>query len=275
MKNKRKAVVLLILCIIIFSILYNIYNNSRINIIKQEIVIDDLPESFDGFTILQISDLHEKRFGKNQKRLLGKINKSNYDMIAITGDMQSMNSNDITPLLELLDGIKNKEYMFYVSGNHGPIFSSELKDRGAISLEKPYEIKKGQDTMMVYDFYDGVKFKDDAKNFDSDLVIGITHYPWHEKFYSTAIDTIGKYDLVLSGHYHGGQFRVPFYGALFIPDINGEGFFPKQSDVSGLNNYGGYNQYISRGLGASSDSIISRFRLFNTPEINLITLINK
>ena len=58
---------------------------------------------------------------------------------------------------------------------------------------------------------------------------------------------------------------------MFIPDINGNKLFPKQNLVSGLNTYGRYNQYVSRGLGSSKGTF--NFRLFNTPEINLITLV--
>lgn len=88
-----------------------------------------------------------------------------------------------------------------------------------------------------------------------------------------SIESDMGYDLVLSGHYHGGQYRIPFYGALFVPEINGNGFLPKQSEVSGLVNRSGYAEYISRGLGSSSSIKALEFRLFNTPELNVIKLI--
>ena len=265
---------MVILILIFFTVSYNIVNNKRVRVTKENVLIDDLPEVFDGFTILQISDLHEKEFGENQEHLINTINEINYDIVAITGDMQNENLQNDEPLLALLDGIKNKKYIFYVSGNDGPKFSVKLEDKGCISLDTPYEIKRGNSSIMIYDFYDGSTFKDDAKDFDSDVVLGITHYPWKESFYDTAKDKIGKYDLVIAGHYHGGQIRIPFYGALFVPDINGDGFLPNQDDVSGLKTYGEYKQYISKGLGASSEKGVTGFRLFNAPEINLITLVN-
>ncbi len=273
MKKYNIMLIILFLISLVGVVIYNVYDNNRVVLVKEEISIKDLPESFEGFTILQLSDLHEKRFGENQKDLINMINNLNYDMIAITGDMYSINSKDDKPFLELLDGIKNKEYMFYVSGNHGPKFSDKLEARGCIDLYKPYEIKRDGDSMLVYDFYDGKKFSDDVKNYDSDVVIGVTHYPWNESFYLNAESNIGSYDLVLAGHYHGGQVRIPFYGALFVPNLNDAGFFPNQYDVSGLQDYGSYKQYISRGLGASSGSDLTRFRLFNSPEINLIKLV--
>lgn len=272
-----KSIIVLMLSILIFIIgiiLYNVYDNNRIVLVKEEVEIKNLPTSFNNFKILQLADLHGKMFGENQKNLIDKINNIDYDVIAITGDMIDNDSDDYRPLIELLEGIENKEYIFYVPGNHGPEFFDKLGDLGCIPLDKPYEIKRGNDKVVVFDFYDNLEFRDNIKEYESYTTIGITHYPWNESFYNSAKDKVGKYDLVIAGHYHGGQIRIPFYGALFIPNINDAEFFPKQSDVSGYNVYGDYKQYISRGLGAGKlGNTNFKFRFFNTPEINLITLV--
>ena len=272
-----KSIIVLMLSILIFIIgiiLYNVYDNNRIVLVKEEVEIKNLPTSFNNFKILQLADLHGKMFGENQKNLIDKINNIDYDVIAITGDMIDNDSDDYRPLIELLEGIENKEYIFYVPGNHGPEFFDKLGDLGCIPLDKPYEIKRGNDKIVVFDFYDNLEFRDNIKEYESYTTIGITHYPWNNGFYDNAREHVGKYDLVIAGHYHGGQIRIPFYGALFIPNINEAGLFPKQSDVSGYNVYGDYKQYISRGLGASKlGGTNLKFRLFNTPEINLITLV--
>ena len=81
--------------------------------------------------------------------------------------------------------------------------------------------------------------------------------------------------LFRSGHYHGGQLRLPFFGALYIPSPTSgiaNGYFPKQNEVKGLNQIIDMQQYISAGLGSSASISFLDFRLFNTPEINLITL---
>ena len=277
-KKTKWTIILLTTLIFITAIVsYNIYDNNRISLVKEEIKIDNLPNSFNGFKILQLSDLHSKMFGDNQEILIDKVNSLDYDAIAITGDMIDNDSYDYSPFIKLLEGIKNKEYVFYISGNHGPNFSKELEELGCIPLDKPYEIKKDNDKIIVFNFFDNFNFKDDIKAYKNYTTIGITHYPWDESFYNNgAKDKIGKYDLVLAGHYHGGQIRIPLIGALYIPNINKAEFFPEESDVSGYNVYGDYKQYISRGLGASKLGFTNfKFRLFNTPEINLITLVNK
>lgn len=78
---------------------------------------------------------------------------------------------------------------------------------------------------------------------------------------------------MLAGHYHGGQWRIPFYGAIFVPDAFSDVYlFPNQNEVKGLVTWGDTNQYVSAGLGANNRFKLWEFRLFNTPEINLLTL---
>ena len=78
-----KWLAITILSVILIIVIYNIFDNNRIKVVEQEVEVVDLPEEFEGFKILQIADLHGKTFGKNQKRLLKKMNAIDYDMIAI------------------------------------------------------------------------------------------------------------------------------------------------------------------------------------------------
>jgi predicted MPP superfamily phosphohydrolase len=107
----------------------------------------------------------------------------------------------------------------------------------------------------------------------SDTLIGIFHIPIS---YNTLKDPQGlpPYDLILAGHYHGGQIRLPYLGAIYIPDhtLPWYGLFPPNNLASGLFIGDGIQQYVSRGLGASRRIPFLAFRLFDTPEINLITL---
>ena len=98
MKKSQKNMFSIILFLALFFIItYTYIDNNRINIVQEEVVINNLPSEFEGFKILQISDLHGKSFGKLQKHLSEKINSIDYDIIAITGDMKDVHSDNIDP----------------------------------------------------------------------------------------------------------------------------------------------------------------------------------
>ncbi|MGL4992207.1 MAG: metallophosphoesterase [Sarcina sp.] len=255
--------------LIIFTIVYNIYDNNRIKVIETEIEFLDLPKEFEDFTILQITDLHGKEFGEKQEKLTSLINGLSYDMIAITGDIQNKHKEGIKPFLDMMDGIEDKENTFFVYGNiDEEKYFDEIKNSGCNMLEEPFEFKRGNESLWIDEYSHLKKF--DKEKFS----IGLTHIP---------IPAPVGHDLILAGHHHGGQYRIPFFGAVFIPNNNGRNLFPDQSDVSGLKvfeKYSGFEikpfkQFISRGLGASADLKLIEFRLFNTPEINLIRLKRK
>jgi len=333
MKIKKRLfkiflLILLILCeVFIFLVVdYTKFDNDHVNVIHQSVQIKGLPPQFDGFTILQLSDLHGKRFGNSQEVLTDIINSLDYDAIAITGDMQDPNTRDISPLLELIRGINKKTPMLYVSGNTGPYdttyvtlmsrYSLDVSDgivlpdgkilqkAGCTLLNQPQMIERaGARLWFATDFYPSqsndtiwwsqqvllstnnptvraalnakIEYqnnlqKEYASILPADTLIGIIHIPLS---YKTLQQPKGlpPYDLVIAGHYHGGQIRLPFLGAVYIPDetLPLRGLFPPQALVSGLYIGNGIQQYVSRGLGAGSQI---PFRLFDTPEINLITL---
>ena len=108
---------IIITLLILITIIYNIYDSNRIKIVEQNVKIDNLPQSFNNFTILQITDLHGKYFGENQNKLLDKINSIDYDMIAITGDIKNKHEDNIDAFLDMMNGINNKEKVFFVMGN--------------------------------------------------------------------------------------------------------------------------------------------------------------
>jgi hypothetical protein len=126
-------------------------------------------------------------------------------------------------------------------------------------------------------YYYQDKFKQKYSNVKNNTSIGVGHEPANKlilKYISMNKIKNYKYDLIIAGHYHGGQIRIPFYGALVIPTKNPmESFFPDQKMVSGLYTYEKVNQYVSTGLGASKRIPLLNFRLFNTPQIDIIKLV--
>lgn len=333
MKNSGRNNKIRIFNFLVFMLLtvtlYNVYDNQRILVVKQEITVKRLPASFDGFRILLISDLHGKYFGKQQGRLIKTINALDYDMIAFAGDMNASTLIDDTvenssAVLDFLDGIEKKEYIFWVDGNTGPnaiediagAYTGELTTIGKILQNKgvkmlilPYAFKRGEDWIWITPEMSEINFdssyramqtgsfarQDQVEKIQAfyqvayaafqetfgngEMKIMLSHTPKQTNLSVEELEQYGAnldYDLILSGHYHGGQIRLPWIGALYIPSptsgINNSGFFPDPDEVKGLNYYGTVPQYISAGLGASGHVQWASFRLFNTPEINLIIL---
>lgn len=296
--NKSIFIIGSIIILIVFVIVYNIELIKTVVVIKQDVVIENLPNEFEGFTILQISDLHSSTFGENQEVLINLINNENYDIIAFTGDMMQKDDDNYKAFLDLLNGINKSDSSFYLAGNNGPfVFENEefrfnyesskdlvltedgkiLKEYGLKFMDDVYSIVRGESTLWISELISSKEFEEktlgQAK--DEDIKIALTHYPMNESIYCNGSIDIPDYNLVIAGHYHGGQWRIPLLGAVFISDVNGSPWFPSKERVSGLAKWGDYYQYVSRGLGASGDYKWMRFRLFNKPEINLIRLTNK
>ncbi len=116
----------------------------------------------------------------------------------------------------------------------------------------------------------------------SDVHLALSHIPPSEDFILTAQalsqDGSTAYmpmvDLILAGHYCGGGWQLPFFGAFYVPNtfLPRHGWFPAQSDVSGLKYTGTAMLYTTAGLSVSDRIYLPKFRLFNSPQVSLITL---
>src|SRR5690625_4277026 len=119
--KKTRLILVGILIVFVAFISFTIWDNYRIKVVKENIFIQDLPDELEGFRILQITDLHEKEFGKKQKRLLKTINLQTYDVIVFTGDMlTNRESTNYEPFYSILEGIDNNEHMIVMPGNADP-----------------------------------------------------------------------------------------------------------------------------------------------------------
>src|SRR5690625_102656 len=317
-------IVIGIFVVMITVVSYTIWDNYRIKVVSEDIFINDLPEELAGFQILQITDLHEREFGKNQKRLLDKINSIRYDVIVFTGDMlDNRESTNYEPFYSILEGIRYNENILVVPGNadtssyeYFPDFDKSefvkgMEERGATFLEAVTTIERNGENIHFVNFelaiiknpdhigktngsfqalypsneqyrkYQKVLWEEmvngEAFN-SSDVVVALNHFPVPDaRIDYIEIDPTTEwrdFDLIVAGHYHGGQIRLPFIGALFIPDpwYEPNSFFPPKDRVKGLWKYKESKQYVSAGLGTSDAIPFLKFRLFNPPEINVLTL---
>jgi hypothetical protein len=113
-----------------------------------------------------------------------------------------------------------------------------------------------------------------------DIQIVLTHTPLTEEYVANMISWTGKEDyfsmryagLILAGHYNGGQWRIPFQGAIYVPEL---GWFPKDEQIMGLSYLQGIPQHISPGMGSDPHYEKQPGRIFNPPVITKIVLTRK
>jgi predicted MPP superfamily phosphohydrolase len=260
-----------------------IWGNTALTMNNMKISSSRIPAAFSGFRIAQVSDLHNAEFGKGNKKLLELLSESKPDIIVITGDLVDAGHTDIDVALDFAKGAVSIAPVYYVTGNHEAILSlyNELKTgletMGVVVLEdEKIQLKRDKEVITLIGLSDpNFTLKGDIFGEASAMVstklnsltddesiytILLSHRP--ELFESYAHCNI---DLVLSGHAHGGQFRLPFIGGLIAPD---QGIFPKYD--AGLFTNGSTNMIVSRGLGNS----IIPIRFNNRPEVIITELLH-
>ncbi|MCQ2526352.1 MAG: metallophosphoesterase [Lachnospiraceae bacterium] len=263
-KSKSKLIALKILIVIAVIALLTVfvyYNNTHLVITEYDYTNAKLPESIDGYCIVQISDLHNAKFGKDNEKLLEKIRICSPDIIVITGDMVDCSGHTNIPIaLSFASAATDICPVYYITGNHEYYLSEEQRNTflsglmasGVIILNsESIELVEGvrliglDDNDLFHDFSNLIATEE--------FNIVLAHEPQRIKNYASS-----NADLVFSGHAHGGQIRLPIIGGLAAPD---QGFNPEYSE--GLIHYNNTDMIISRGLGNSAFP----FRIFNYPEI--------
>lgn len=272
--KKQKYIKLAItLSIVIVIILFCNFQNKHLETTHYTYAAEQLDADLEGYRIVQISDLHNAKFGKNNQKLVGRIRECEPDMIVLTGDLVDSNHTNVDRAVQFVDEIVKICPVYYVTGNHEYWLEKseydELMDgligAGVVILDdQVVEISRGDAKFRLVglddkSLTDGTleALLSDEKEFTVVLA--------HEPQYLVRYASIGV-DLVLSGHAHGGQFRLPFVGGIVAPD---QGFLPKYT--AGEYYMNGTEMIVSRGLGNS----VIPVRLFNFPEIVCVELVGK
>ena len=279
----RKGKFTIGLTILVGIIVFIYIGNNSIVVNNIEYYNNKVPSEFDGYKILQISDLHNEEFGKNQSKLIKETKDINPDIIVITGDLIDSRKTDINTSMKYVEEAIRFAPIYYVNGNHEARVEEykELEDRlteaGVIILSDHSElIEKGESSINLLgindpsfnpvDYIDdndgsyaiseklGSLVTDNSKEFK----ILLAHRPENIDIYANH-----NIDLVFSGHAHGGQIRLPFIGGLIAPN---QGVLPKYT--SGIYLEKNTSMVVSRGLGNS----IFPIRIFNKPELVVVTL---
>ena len=274
-KNTRYVLAGIFLVLIVWTV----WENTALERNTYTIRSPELPDVFDGYRIAQVSDLHNAEFGDRNQRLLEMLREAEPDMIAITGDLIDSRKTNIAVALAFAEDAVKIAPCYYVSGNHEARVSeyqdlkTGLEAAGVTVLDDAQvRIEVSGESITVIGVNDPCFHADyltsDAAVMDRKLselsseaagfTILLSHRP---ELFDTYADH--NMNLVLSGHAHGGQFRLPLIGGLIAPN---QGLFPKYD--AGLYSDGSTNMIVSRGLGNS----IILFRFNNRPEVVLIEL---
>lgn len=280
--SMKKKLGFIALSIGLISYFLYFQNNSLVTT-KHTFTSPKVPSEFDGMKIIHLSDLHNKSFGKNQNKLVSKIKQQNPDLVFITGDIIDSRRYDAEPSVTLVKELVKFVPVYYVTGNHearsGKFASLEtaLTEAGAHVMRNTTErfVKDGAEMFIsgVDDpaFNPAPEYIDDASYMSDrfgEMFDDVDHADSFHLLLSHRPELIETYalhdfDMVFSGHAHGGQIRIPFLGGLIAPD---QGLLPDLTE--GLHTSGDTALSVSRGLGNS----LFPFRILNRPEIVVIEL---
>jgi len=281
--KRTKKIWLIVFAIVISLILFFYYQNNSIITTEISFTSKNIPQDFDGYKIVQLSDVHNTTFGNNQSVLVEKVKKAKPDVIVVTGDLIDSYTYDEEPSLILMEQLVKITPVYYVTGNHewrtGTFHSLEgkLQNLGVRVLRnETNEISIGSATIQMIGIDDPSKLFDTEHYLTEEEIaeesiidsmkgleegsfnILLSHRP--ELFHLYAQQDL---DLVFTGHAHGGQIRIPFIGGIIAPN---QGFFPKYT--SGAHTLNDTTMIVNRGLGNS----LFPLRVFNRPEIVVVTL---
>ena len=288
MTNKRRSesrgryvvtVIILIFLIIIGILYYD--SNTRLVTTEYTLYYENLPDTFDGYRIVSLADIHATEHGENNIRLIDAVSAANPDIIAITGDLidRYQAGKPVERQLEIAQDLVEQLVpiapVYFITGNHewdsGKIrpLLEMLKDSGVDVLQNQYRrLEIGGDSIILAGVEDPNGPADMIKpdefiesirqNENGDFIVVLYH-----RNYSLSLFSRVGVDLILSGHSHGGMVRFPFTDGLIGP--NNE-FFPTYT--SGVYTMRETNMVVSRGAG----NHMGWTRFLNNPEVVVVEL---
>lgn len=282
LSKKALISVCTLIAVLLVLIIWTIWGNTALMVSTVTVSSNRIPTAFNGFLIAQVSDLHNAVFGENNVELLQILSECKPNIIVVTGDLVDAEHTDIDVALDFAKEAAQIAGTYYVTGNHEGSLSqydelkTGLESMGVVVLEDAsMQLEYNGEKVTLIGLSDPsftlkgnmigeVPAMVDTKlrgliGDKDDYTILLSHRP---ELFETYVNC--GVDLVLSGHAHGGQFRLPFIGGLVAPN---QGLFPKYD--AGLYTKGDTNMIVCRGLGNS----IIPIRFNNRPEIVLLELI--
>ena len=253
------------------------WDNTSQQVTEADPVFSDLPAGFDGCRIAVLSDLHSASFGPNNQTLFETVARQQPDYIFYLGDLEDQyRGRKPEYVAEVADGLTAIAPTYYVTGNHEwaigrvPELKEALAAHGVTVLSNQFvTLERGGDSVVLAGIDDPNGYADQKtpEELAAEVYAACGDPFWmllahRNNRFSSQYSKLGA-DLVFSGHAHGGLIRLPFTDGLFSHDWD---LFP--SNTAGLYEENGSCQFVTRGLGNSGIT----FRLFNRPEVAMVTL---
>lgn len=265
-----EVIVPLIVVITVIGLAVYLGSMKWLKIKHVEISHTAITSGIDGLTFLHISDLHGNSDTKLNLDIWSKLSQENFDFAVITGDLVTGGFKNITPHLPYIKSLAEKKPVYYVFGNHERFMKNEVRNAlklcGCTVLENESALQRiNMETLKIIGLNDAYELIETGFSGVSELFKGGEGFSLVLSHQPQIFDNLLKYHsfIMVSGHTHGGQVRLPLLPTLFAP---GQGLFPQYSH--GVYRKGNSVLYISKGIGATD----FQFRFFNRPEIAIITL---
>lgn len=281
--GKRLWIILLIAVVVLIVILIY-WSNYGISVSKYPVSSSKVPAGFEGYRIVQLSDLHSATIGRNNSRLLDAVEAEQPDIVVMTGDMVSNFDENFSVTLALCASLAERYPVYYIMGNHEEgldkedwsVLRSSLTDAGVVILDNEVislTAENGDTVNLIGLWYNLNYYHQLASHYTAftgeivEKILGsapqgynilLAHNPNYFEVYSA-----WGADLTLSGHIHGGMIRLLFIGGVLSPETL---LFPQYD--AGLYENGDAALILSRGLGRGRMGI----RFFNPPDVVSITL---
>ena len=253
-----------------------IFEPNNIQIKKISIEIENLPESFNNTRIVHLTDFHSHNFGEREKRVLEILEEIDPDFVFITGDFIDHKTKDINSCQEFWRELGNRYQgkIFGITGNHeywnndinAEDFKNLLEESGIIVLDNRNEkIFQGDEYIYLIGIDDPHTGNDDLKKAAAGAEKNVPKILLaHSPDIVNDLESLKKekIDLILAGHTHGGQIRIPFVQPYWTPTKN------RGKYASGLFEIGDIYLYVNRGIGMA----VLPIRFNCPPEITVIEL---
>jgi predicted MPP superfamily phosphohydrolase len=286
LKKKYKFLIVIALLITILLLWSRYVSTSGLDIREYKVANESLPISFDGLKIVHFTDIHYGRTidKKYLEYLIKEINLLKPDLIFFTGDLVddsvNLTSKMKNNIIEVLSKLNANIGKYAISGNHdidNKNYLNMMSDCNFINLNNNFDIiySKNYESILITGLESEVKGHSSTKAIDEYINAkdennnSINDIPKYKILLLHTPDTIDKmkdynFNLVLAGHSHNGQIRLPFIGAVITP-VGSKKYYNAYYKVNKS------DLYISGGLGTS---IIS-FRFFDKPSFNFYRLTTK